>query len=178
VSSAVFQIEVLLVILWVFKHYSFMDVVSALHFAAFGCIFWTLLEYIFHRFILHPQGPMPDGKLSSHLTHHSFPNLKNKVALGFFENSLIIAAIALGLSFFLPLLCVALWCIGFILTLICYDAMHYYCHFGPEINIEWLKRLRINHLKHHYRDQQTNFGVTTNFWDKVFGTYDNKLKDI
>jgi sterol desaturase/sphingolipid hydroxylase (fatty acid hydroxylase superfamily) len=66
--------------------------------------------------------------------------------------------------------------IGLISFMVGYDAVHYYCHFGPELEIPWLKTLRINHLKHHYRNQKTNFGVTTNLWDKLLGTYDSKTK--
>lgn len=68
--------------------------------------------------------------------------------------------------------------LGFMGTLICYDGIHYFCHFGPETEVGWLKTLRLNHLKHHYRSQQTNFGVTTNIWDKVFGTYDKTSKSL
>jgi sterol desaturase/sphingolipid hydroxylase (fatty acid hydroxylase superfamily) len=60
--------------------------------------------------------------------------------------------------------------------MIMYESIHYYCHFGPEIQIKWLKTLKINHLKHHYRNQSKNYGVTTNFWDKIFGTYEQPLK--
>lgn len=72
----------------------------------------------------------------------------------------------------MPLLTVATIFVGFASTIIAYDSIHYYCHFGPETNISWLKTLRINHLKHHYRNKDKNFGVTTNFWDKCFGTFD------
>ena len=61
---------------------------------------------------------------------------------------------------------------GFIGGAIVYDSIHYYCHFGPELEVGWLKRLRVNHMKHHYRNSRSNFGVTTNLWDIVFGTYE------
>lgn len=64
--------------------------------------------------------------------------------------------------------------IGFIASLITYDSIHYYCHFGPETSMQWLKNLRIKHLKHHYRNPQANFGVTSSLWDIVFNTTDNK----
>lgn len=67
--------------------------------------------------------------------------------------------------------------LGFVGTLIAYDCIHYYCHFGPETEWPWLKTLRINHLKHHFRNQQANFGVTTNLWDKIFGTFDRTQKE-
>ena len=63
---------------------------------------------------------------------------------------------------------------GFIASMIVYDSLHYYCHFGPETEIKWLKAVRIKHQKHHYRTPQANFGVTTSLWDIIFGTFDNR----
>ncbi len=51
-----------------------------------------------------------------------------------------------------------------------YDILHYYFHFGPETSIKWLNKLKKNHMKHHFRDSDRGFGVTTTFWDWVFGT--------
>jgi len=93
-----------------------------------------------------------------------------------FQTSIKLAVIALVLLCFLDRLTVAIIFIGLIGTLVNYDSIHYYCHFGPQISIGWLKTLRINHLKHHYRDQTKYFGVTNIFWDSVFGTGENKLK--
>jgi sterol desaturase/sphingolipid hydroxylase (fatty acid hydroxylase superfamily) len=59
---------------------------------------------------------------------------------------------------------------GTLFGLTFYDILHYYFHFGPEINIAWLVKLKRNHLKHHYRDQSKGFGVTNTLWDNVFGT--------
>lgn len=155
-----------------------MNFVTSFHWLTFGCLSWTLVEYYFHRFVLHSQDSIKDGYIRAHLMHHAFPNLKNKVALGWAFLSFRVWIIALVLRFVLSDLAVGMWYLGFMLTICAYDSIHYYCHFGGETSIKWLKRLRINHLKHHYRDQQTNFGVTTNLWDKVFGTYDNKVKDM
>lgn len=51
-----------------------------------------------------------------------------------------------------------------------YDILHYYFHFGPDFNIPIVSALKKNHMKHHYRDSDRGFGVTTTFWDWVFGT--------
>jgi len=154
-----------------------MQVISSFPWLALGSLTWTILEYYFHRFDLHSPSSISDGYINSHLIHHSFPNLKNKVALSWSTLTAKVFLIVIVLRLFMADLSVGMWYVGFMMTIIAYDSIHYYCHFGGETNIGWLKRLRINHLKHHYRDQQTNFGVTTNFWDKVFGTYDNKFKN-
>ena len=110
------------------------------------------------------------GDIRGHLIHHSFPNHHKKVAISIIPFSIKLILIALAYSLFLDPLCIGLIFVGFLATVIFYDSIHYYCHYGPELNIRWLKYLRINHLKHHYRDQSRFFGVTNTFWDLVFGT--------
>jgi 4-hydroxysphinganine ceramide fatty acyl 2-hydroxylase len=34
----------------------------------------------------------------------------------------------------------------------------------------WYQELKKYHLKHHFADYQNGFGVTSRFWDWVFGT--------
>lgn len=59
---------------------------------------------------------------------------------------------------------------GLHLFLTMYDILHYYFHFGPEMNIPIVSTLKKNHMKHHFRDSNRGFGVTTTLWDWVFGT--------
>ena len=49
-----------------------------------------------------------------------------------------------------------------------YDLLHYYYHFGGEPPFDFLKRLKVNHLKHHYKDYSKGFGVSTTIWDTFF----------
>lgn len=60
--------------------------------------------------------------------------------------------------------------LGVHLLMIFYDILHYYFHFGPEIKIPILNKLRKNHMKHHFRDSDRGFGVTTTLWDWIFNT--------
>ncbi len=34
-----------------------------------------------------------------------------------------------------------------------------------------LADMKRRHMAHHFHDESGNFGITTFFWDKVFGTY-------
>lgn len=34
----------------------------------------------------------------------------------------------------------------------------------------YYKELKKYHLQHHFADSQNGFGVTSRFWDRVFGT--------
>lgn len=154
---------------WIFLNNENEDIMKRSPLFALGIIVWTATEYYFHRIILHTD-ISKQTTLNGHQLHHSFPNLNNKVAISIGSNTKTIAIISIALLVFLDKLSTAMFVVGLVFSLVNYDSIHYYCHFGPQINIRWLKYLRINHLKHHYRDQTRYFGVTNTFWDSVFGT--------
>jgi len=57
---------------------------------------------------------------------------------------------------------------GGIFGYICYDLTHYFLHHQ---NLPlWYKQLKKYHLEHHFLDYENGFGVTSPFWDKIFGT--------
>lgn len=35
---------------------------------------------------------------------------------------------------------------------------------------EYYRQLKSYHMQHHYADYENGFGVTSRFWDRVFGT--------
>jgi sterol desaturase/sphingolipid hydroxylase (fatty acid hydroxylase superfamily) len=43
----------------------------------------------------------------------------------------------------------------------------HHCRLQP---VSYLYKLKHRHALHHHFDDAGNFGVTTGFWDKVFGT--------
>lgn len=57
---------------------------------------------------------------------------------------------------------------GGIFGYICYDLTHYFLH--HENLPLWYKELKKYHLAHHFLDYELGFGVTSKFWDRVFGT--------
>lgn len=61
----------------------------------------------------------------------------------------------------------AVFC-GGIFGYITYDLTHYFLHHQ---NLPlWYKQLKKYHLAHHFLDYENGFGVTSRFWDTVFGT--------
>ena len=34
----------------------------------------------------------------------------------------------------------------------------------------WYRAVKKYHLEHHFKDYQNGFGVTSRFWDRIFGT--------
>jgi sterol desaturase/sphingolipid hydroxylase (fatty acid hydroxylase superfamily) len=58
---------------------------------------------------------------------------------------------------------------GFILGYLLYGSIHYAIH-AWKPPFKWLKPLWQNHYLHHYKNDDKGFGVSTTFWDKIFGT--------
>jgi 4-hydroxysphinganine ceramide fatty acyl 2-hydroxylase len=57
---------------------------------------------------------------------------------------------------------------GGVFGYILYDMTHYFLHHQ---NLPlWYKKLKKLHLEHHFLDYENGFGVTSPFWDIVFGT--------
>ncbi|MCJ0743431.1 sterol desaturase family protein [Pedobacter montanisoli] len=137
---------------------------------------WTLVEYLAHRYLFHFEAKSALGKRLVYLfheNHHEYPRdtmrlfmppvpsliISSVVFLVFAALSwLLTHTIAYGLIYFS----------GFIIGYLIYVSMHYAIHaYAPP---RFLKRLWRNHQLHHYKYPDKAFGVSSNFWDRVFGT--------
>lgn len=64
---------------------------------------------------------------------------------------------------------------SFIVGYLCYDYIHFYVHhFQPRHPIG--KFLKQSHMLHHYKDPESRWGVSSPFWDYVFGTLGSRAK--
>jgi sterol desaturase/sphingolipid hydroxylase (fatty acid hydroxylase superfamily) len=141
-----------------------------------GIFTWTLTEYLLHRFAFHHQPKTFMGKRINYLihgNHHEFPRDRERLFMPPVP-SLIIS----GCFFLLFYLLMENWVFaffpGFIFGYLLYGSMHYAIHaWNPPF--KWLKPLWKNHHLHHYKEDEKGFGVSSTFWDHVFGTmYDLK----
>jgi hypothetical protein len=146
---------------------------------------WSFIEYYFHRFLLHPESskdfpenPQPEQLMKmfkGHLMHHTFINQKNRISLNVLSLYLKVILIDFILCFIFPSY---VFLISFIISAVVtgallYDLLHYYIHFGGNMPFKFLEDLKSHHMRHHYRNSHQEFGVTSYFWDWVYGT-DNK----
>ena len=131
-------------------------------YATAGIVLYTFLEYLFHRWLLH-------SVLSKvHLNHHTSP-----------RNLRIIATPILPVQLydFLVIL-LLMWVVGreIAYAINCgisfgqclMDSVHVLFHssFRPW----YLESARSYHTHHHFIDQEGAHGLTTSFWDTLFGT--------
>lgn len=57
---------------------------------------------------------------------------------------------------------------GGIFGYVCYDMTHYFLH--HKTLPSYMKELKKYHLQHHFMDYENGFGITSRFWDVIFGT--------
>ncbi|MGB8191225.1 MAG: sterol desaturase family protein [Chitinophagaceae bacterium] len=136
-----------------------------------GMLFWTLFEYIMHRYVFHWVSESEKTQkiiYVMHGNHHHFPRDKERLFMPPVP-SLIISSIIFTLMYLAMGRSVFMFFPGFILGYLIYGTMHYAIHaWNPPFR--WMKPLWRNHHLHHYKNEQRGFGVSTTIWDHVFGT--------
>lgn len=148
---------------------------------ALGLFLWTFAEYILHRFLFHfpPKTPWQE-RLSFlfHGIHHKQPKVKSRLVMppavsvplalvfyGIFH--LVFSVVLTNPGWVSPVFA------GFILGYILYDMTHYSTHHIP-MKKGYFRMVRQQHMHHHFKTPNQRFGVTTPFWDYVFGTMPEK----
>lgn len=123
-----------------------------------GFLFWTFVEYWLHR-AFHSW-----LFRRAHMRHHQHPRELSEGTL----YSLILTALFLALSYRAPILAPAIQ--GILLGYLAYISIHIANHRVSGAN-RLLPRLMRNHDAHHRGPPGRHFGVTTEIWDRVFGTF-------
>lgn len=137
-----------------------------------GLALWTLTEYWLHRKLFHWQPDHPLGRRMHfiiHGVHHDHPNDKLRLVMPP-GASIPLALLFFGL-FYLAFGAPAAFPLfaGFLVGYLTYDYMHYYLHhFVPRGGLG--KRLREQHMRHHFQDHRFGYGVSSPIWDVVFRT--------
>jgi len=149
----------------------------ALAFCLFGLAVWTLMEYVVHRFVLHVAFPAgkhwPSRVLhklfdAAHADHHAQP--WDGYHINGHLDTLLVSVWLVPLSFLAPPYTASLAVAGLFAGYTAEEWAHHLMHFR---NYGWryFQYVRRRHLYHHSRyGVGTSYGITSDFWDKVFGT--------
>ena len=141
-----------------------------------GIFLWTFFEYILHRCLFHVDKYLPDNRVGItthfllHGIHHYLPMDKYRLVMP--PTLFIVLAIPFyNLAHFVfaynRFAAIEVFS-GGIFGYICYDLTHYFLHHR---NLPlYYRELKKYHLQHHFADFENGFGVTSPFWDRVFGT--------
>jgi dihydroceramide fatty acyl 2-hydroxylase len=144
-----------------------------------GLLLWTLSEYWLHRKVFHWDPDHPIGHrlhFIIHGVHHDHPNDRMRLVMPP-GASIPLAALFFGLFWLIFGLPTALPLFaGFLIGYLTYDYTHYYLHhFVPKSKLG--KRLREQHMRHHFQDHRYGFGVSSPLWDAVFRTLPRTRRD-
>jgi sterol desaturase/sphingolipid hydroxylase (fatty acid hydroxylase superfamily) len=145
-----------------------------------GLAFWTLFEYFFHRYVFHfkPKGEFQKRiSFLFHGVHHQYPNDKKRLVMPI-TLSLAIAVLLLSLTWVLFGSLTWAYSAGFTTGYLAYDMTHYSIHHFKSPKVKWLKKVWKSHIDHHFRDSTKGYGVSSAFWDRVFGTLQTPKKPL
>lgn len=143
---------------------------------AIGVFAWSLGEYLLHRYVFHIRSERRALRIFGfmiHGIHHAQPMVESRlvmplaagipIALVFLGIFWLVAGVAFGgPGWVLPIFG------GFLFGYELYSVVHYGVHAWPDSRL--LAAQRRHHLLHHGKDRDARFGVSSRFWDRVFGT--------
>lgn len=143
-----------------------------------GLLLWSLTEYVIHRWAFHYEPKTEVGKkvhFLVHGIHHDYPRDATRLVMP------LLVSVPLALLFYIlfkTLFGVYNFNIfsGFIFGYVSYDSIHYATH-HLDMKGKLGKFLKTYHLRHHYADDHTAYGVSNPMWDYVFGTVPQQVKE-
>ena len=136
-----------------------------------GVGWWTLFEYIVHRFINHGRDLPGFLNWDDHSYHHREP----------LDQREFVYRIALSLCFFIFFGALT-WLIwpdwglgmvfhsGFTAGYVAYEWVHLFAHLDDTHMTSWMRRLSRTHHSHHFSHSGRDFGFITSLWDRLLGT--------
>ncbi|MDM5187923.1 sterol desaturase family protein [Bacillus sp. DX4.1] len=143
-----------------------------------GIIFYTVNEYVTHRFLFHLKPPKNPFLLKMlrrlHYDHHVYPDDLKLLFLPVWYS-------LPGFTIYLLLLYGATkhititfaFGIGMVIMLLVYEWKHYIAHRPMRPFTRFGRWLKKQHILHHYKNENYWFGVSNPVYDFLFGTYKN-----
>ncbi len=155
-----------------------LSVRSILGVGLLGFCIWTLMEYLLHRFVFHFQSEHPAIKrfvFLLHGNHHDVPDDKTRLVMPLIASVPMAIALYLFFLIFLGSQWVDAFFAFFLLGYLWYDFTHYATHhFKPRTRLGF--RVKKNHMDHHFVHHDSYWGVSSPFWDYIFGTLPERGK--
>lgn len=134
---------------------------------------WHLIEYSLHRFLFHIEPEKPWAVTTHfllHGIHHKYPHDALRLVFPLLPASWVSMLLTALLRLFLPWSEFFPMAAGIILGYVAYDCTHYFVHHGVFRDNAWFGTLRQFHMDHHFKDHSRGFGISSSFFDHVFGS--------
>lgn len=145
-------------------------------------ILYPLSWYVLHRFVLHGsflyKSPLTAKTWKRiHFDHHRDPHDLN-VLFGALHTTLpTIAVVTMPIGYLIggwPAMNMA-FCAGLLITCF-YEFLHCVQHLNYHPKLKFLHKIKMLHLRHHFHDERSNYGITNFIPDRLFGTYAPKVQ--
>ncbi len=135
-----------------------------------GFFGFSLLEYIFHRWVFHTE---KSPAYKNHTLHHTSP--ERLLGLPWFFTQLVVLLLMVIFSALINLPSAALIVGSMLLGYAYYGGLHHLQHHKKAFTFKHFRKMHALHNAHH-KLQNYNYGVTTSFWDHVFRTHQKYYK--
>lgn len=168
-------ISMFIIIGIVLSSYAFInhliDFYSLLILFPIGIFTFTFVEYMVHRFVFHMEitNKIKEKiQYGAHGVHHEYPNDEGRLVMPPLL-SLPLSTLLFFIAYLIAGNFAFAFMAGFFTGYGLYLFVHYIVHAWkmPKNNF---KTLWLYHNIHHYQNEEVAFGVTSHFWDRVFGT--------
>ena len=161
----VYPLLILICLVIAFDGSTFRQALISVALIISGYLMWGLVEYIIHRFVLHhvpffsaihkahhdaSDELIGTPTIFSALIFYCFVYWPGAEIFGYRSASALSAGLLAGYLF--------------------YVSVHYAVHHFDGGDYGFMRKLKRQHAIHHYHAAEKNFGVTTVFWDRLFGT--------
>lgn len=156
--------------------------------AGVSVLVYPLVWYCLHRWVLHSRWMWKSNLLAAtwkriHYDHHQDPN-HLEVLFGALHTTLPTIALAtmpIGWAIGAPFgagfgAAMAALAAGLLTTCV-YEFCHCIQHLAYTPKMKMLADMKRRHMAHHFHDETGNFGITNYGWDKLFGTFYDRVSD-
>jgi len=143
---------------------------------------YPLVWYCLHRWVLHSRWMFKVPLLAAtwkriHYDHHQDPN-RLEILFGALHTTLPTIALATApLGYWIGGTggALAAFATG-LLTTCFYEFCHCIQHLAYKPKRKMLIEMKARHMAHHFHDERGNFGITNYFWDRLLGTYYERIE--
>jgi sterol desaturase/sphingolipid hydroxylase (fatty acid hydroxylase superfamily) len=136
-----------------------------------GLFSFTLVEYVVHRYVFHmaiTTKIKEKIQYGAHGVHHEYPNDQGRLVM-----PPVLSIPLSSILFYSAYLIFGNWAFafmgGFFTGYGLYLFVHYIVH-AWKMPKNSFKTLWLYHNIHHFQNENVAYGVTSHFWDRVFGT--------
>lgn len=146
----------------------------------FAFAVYPLVWYLLHRYVLHGQWMFKSPLTARvwkrvHYDHHQDPNHLEILFGALYTTMPTIAVTTIPVGYLIGGIggAAIAFAVGLLTTCV-YEFCHCIQHLSYKPKNKWLAEMKVRHMAHHFHDENGNYGITSFFWDKLFGTLYNR----